>query len=219
MNTAPTINSTAQSTRARRLAAGVCATCGERPLATKYSCAECAERAAEYAREFRAKRRAAFIAEHGADGRTLRAKAVPIQTTRRCSKCESYFPIGEFGWNDKKTERRKHVCKKCDSKRVDNWNKTHPTERAKVYRVRHLKRTFGITPAEYDRQLAVQGGKCAICGKPEQESRHQKLCIDHNHVTRQLRALLCFSCNVAIGMFEDNPVRLEKAAAYIREHS
>lgn len=53
----------------------------------------------------------------------------------------------------------------------------------------------GITEAEYDRLLAVQGGGCAICGNPPKTRR---LHVDHDHKTGAVRGLLCFRCNRAL---------------------
>jgi hypothetical protein len=33
-----------------------------------------------------------------------------------------------------------------------------------------------------------------------------------------LRALLCAHCNAALGLMQDDPVRFEVAAAYLRSH-
>lgn len=77
-----------------------------------------------------------------------------------------------------------------------------------------LRKTYGITLAEYDRVLAYQGGACAICkrvpapGKP-------RLAVDHDHRTGLLRGLLCWLCNRAIGKFHDDTQRLVNAAEYV----
>src|SRR5260221_4426091 len=81
---------------------------------------------------------------------------------------------------------------------------------------RHLRRTYGITLAEYDALLAAQGGVCAVCGR---DGKGGRLAVDHDHTSRKLRALLCHNCNRAIGLFQDNPDLLDRAAAYPRAHS
>lgn len=48
---------------------------------------------------------------------------------------------------------------------------------------RRLIRTYGITLADYDSMLASQGGGCAICGRPEINSR---LHVDHCHKFQKL---------------------------------
>ena len=41
----------------------------------------------------------------------------------------------------------------------------------------HLKRSYGMSRADYDALLESQGGVCAICGKPSEKT----LCVDHCH--------------------------------------
>ena len=81
-----------------------------------------------------------------------------------------------------------------------------------------LRKCYGITLAQYRDRLAEQGGVCAICNTPEVTAPNV-FHVDHNHVTGAVRKLLCQKCNVAIGLLDDDPERMEKAAAYIREHS
>jgi 5-methylcytosine-specific restriction endonuclease McrA len=54
------------------------------------------------------------------------------------------------------------------------------------------------TSAIYEKEragfLERQGGKCAICKKPQSDFKH-RLSLDHNHKTGQLRGLLCYRCN------------------------
>lgn len=210
------IHEAAKETRQRRIAAGLCATCGVNPLKTTYACVACAERQAAYAREHRAKRREEFLAEHGGmDGRELRNALAPEPTVKRCRVCREYLPVEAFSWNDKKAEIRRTICKTCDKKRSDEWQKKNPDKRAIVYRTRHLKRTYGITDTEYATMLAEQNGACAICHTPEKEATRARLCVDHCHESRRIRGLLCFDCNIAIGNLNHDVGRLNEAIRYL----
>lgn len=81
-------------------------------------------------------------------------------------------------------------------------------------RQRHRRYTYGNESiAHYNKQIERQNSKCAICGREEIEGRHLQL--DHDHKTGQLRGLLCFRCNVAIGSLGDDPVQLARAVAYL----
>lgn len=77
----------------------------------------------------------------------------------------------------------------------------------------HLRRTYGITSAEYDAQLAAQHGVCAICERPPLDE--QCLEVDHCHVTGRNRALLCGPCNTMLGHARDSEVVLRRAADYV----
>ena len=79
-------------------------------------------------------------------------------------------------------------------------------------RERHLRRTFGISQADYDTLLDAQGGGCAICGKrPGKIS----LNVDHDHETGEIRGLLCVGCNNALGQFHDDSRLLRRGIQYV----
>ena len=80
-----------------------------------------------------------------------------------------------------------------------------------------LKRKYNITALEYDRLLIKQNGVCAICYNPDLIT-HNRLAVDHNHLTGKVRGLLCFRCNTTLGQMQDNPTLLRNAAAYLESH-
>jgi hypothetical protein len=51
--------------------------------------------------------------------------------------------------------------------------------------------------------------ECVICGSNE------KLVVDHDHKTGQIRGMLCNHCNRGLGHFRDDPLLLEFAAVYL----
>lgn len=81
-----------------------------------------------------------------------------------------------------------------------------------------LKRHYGITPEQFEAMYAAQGGICPICDRhmPKGKGKHCAY-VDHDHDTNEVRGLLGGSCNTGLGYYEDNPERLERAAAYIRD--
>lgn len=82
-----------------------------------------------------------------------------------------------------------------------------------VYHERSLARNFGITPDDYQRLLAAQEGRCAIC---RTKPRTRRLAVDHNHQTGEVRGLLCTRCNhKVLGAANENPALLRRAAAYL----
>jgi hypothetical protein len=78
-------------------------------------------------------------------------------------------------------------------------------------------RRFGITEAELDALLARQKNRCAICksAKPYGSGDWQ---IDHDHVTGQVRGLLCSKCNLALGLLSDDPKVIAAALRYLSRH-
>jgi hypothetical protein len=86
-------------------------------------------------------------------------------------------------------------------------------ERAKDAR---LKREYHITLAEFNKVLAYQNNCCAIC-KKRFGKKGQKLIlsVDHCHTTGLCRGLLCWPCNKAIAIFQDDAKRMAAASQYI----
>jgi hypothetical protein len=54
---------------------------------------------------------------------------------------------------------------------------------------KRLRRTYGITLAEYNTRLAEQGGVCAICKRPPGKTR---LSVDHDHAVTKTKITKTF---------------------------
>lgn len=80
-----------------------------------------------------------------------------------------------------------------------------------------LKSTYGASYGTYDRLLGEQNGGCAICGRPEYQTPTSTLFLDHDHVTGELRGLLCTTCNFMVGYGKESPLLLRKAADYLEK--
>jgi len=128
---------------------------------------------------------------------------------------------------------REHITsKELERRRADPEYNARHLAAARAYRARNRDRINAnrsqsrligglITPAEYAALLAKQKGACAICKDlPEARpapghTRRRALCVDHCHQTNRVRGLLCHPCNVAPGLFKDNPQHLKTAAKYL----
>jgi hypothetical protein len=77
-----------------------------------------------------------------------------------------------------------------------------------------LGRNYGITAEEYDVLLEAQNGRCALC---RDVPSNRRLHVDHNHITGKIRGLLCHKCNIALGMFRDNPRVIAQALVYLED--
>lgn len=157
---------------------------------------------------------------------------------KRCKKCGERKPFDDFYRAKGMSDGHRSECKSCHQAAVRRWyranrekaiadvkrwqqeNKEHLHEYRREYRKRrraedrdaHLRRTFGITIADYEVLLARQGGGCAICGRPPTKAA---LHVDHDHATGEIRGLLCIGCNNALGQFRDEATLLERAADYV----
>lgn len=139
---------------------------------------------------------------------------------RQCTLCKEIFPATtEFFY--KKSNTRLGVTsrgRKCHNK---NWKERDAKYRAnnttsyKALQVRHkLKRTYGISPCDFTRQLISQGGQCAICCGDEPGGMGTWH-VDHDHETGKVRGLLCHHCNMLLGHARDNRGTLAAASAYL----
>jgi hypothetical protein len=100
------------------------------------------------------------------------------------------------------------------------YNRHHRANNLERYRDGELRRTFGITLADYNELLKDQDGVCAICAQPEtaiRQGRVLPLAVDHNHKTGAPRGLLCTACNIGIGSLAESEERLDAAKAYLQK--
>lgn len=98
----------------------------------------------------------------------------------------------------------------------ERWLQKNPdaVERLRQYdRDYQLRRSYGLTRVEYEQMLEQQDGKCAICGA--ECSTGRRLAVDHDHITGQIRGLLCSNCNLGIGKFHDSVELLKEAIRYL----
>ncbi len=82
----------------------------------------------------------------------------------------------------------------------------------------YYKRVYGLTIEKYLDMAEKQNFVCAICGKENfamGEKHTGLLVVDHNHATGEVRGLLCHNCNRALGLMQDTPELLRKAASYL----
>ncbi len=88
---------------------------------------------------------------------------------------------------------------------------------------RHICKRRNITVDQYRQMFVDQDNKCAICGQNEtrmnvKKTEVLKLCVDHDPVSGKVRSLLCYSCNLGLGLFKENAALVEQAFKYITAH-
>ena len=100
-----------------------------------------------------------------------------------------------------------------------------PAHKRAEYNLNSRLRKQGLDPVAYRQMFERQNGGCDICGAPPPDDR--RLAVDHDHdccpprggCSKCIRGLLCWNCNRAIGLLQDNPVWIRAAADYVqREH-
>jgi hypothetical protein len=128
----------------------------------------------------------------------------------RLRKLRKHEPIGPSNW-----EWREAHSNADPAEYQRGWRQRNPD----LAKNSDLKRSYGITLAEYEAMLEAQGGKCAICKGPERtrdkDGGPRRMPVDHDHQRGNVRGLLCTHCNRALGMFKDNVEILKAAVDYV----
>lgn len=86
-------------------------------------------------------------------------------------------------------------------------------EKAKDQR---LRREYHITLEEFKKVLEYQGAVCAICKRRlNNKGIPLVFSVDHRHSDGLCRGLLCWVCNKAIAILQDDPERAYNAYMYL----
>jgi hypothetical protein len=111
-----------------------------------------------------------------------------------------------------KETRRKYLIKNREKvlETQKRWNNKNFNRRKNVI----LKNVYGITLDDYNKMFNTQEGKCAICQRHQNELT-RTLCVDHDHKTNKVRALLCVTCNTDVSVVEN---RLEEMTNYLNKY-
>jgi hypothetical protein len=140
----------------------------------------------------------------------------PTPPTKCCQVCHVEQPLTNF--------YLKHLtCKSCRSaaKKVEYYAGTSPTRSYDANFAWSIKRLYGMTMAEYEALLAKQAHRCAVCRRPETKLRRNgqpyRLGVDHDHVTKTPRALLCHRCNMIVWALEENHTLIPAIVAYVEQ--
>ena len=84
------------------------------------------------------------------------------------------------------------------------------------YKISARAARYGQTVAQLQEMEDKQNNLCAICEQPEKH--FGCLSMDHDHESGKNRELLCSRCNPALGLFNDDPELLVRAAEYLIRH-
>ena len=109
---------------------------------------------------------------------------------------------------------RKTPSGKAERKRY--WQKWYekPSNKLKIKNYDYIYK-YGIGLKEKEALLNEQKWKCLICGV-NAGSKLSDWHLDHCHVTKKVRGILCSPCNRGLGCFKDNIIFLKKAIKYLK---
>ncbi len=139
-------------------------------------------------------------------------------TMKTCASCGESKPLTMFGWINHSKRRPCHsvYCKACKVQKQAVYEKSLPAERVSADRRKFkLRKKYGLSPEEYDKQFSHQSGQCAICRRSLVGLSPQTVHVDHCHDTGRLRGILCGNCNVAMGNFKENIESMSRAIEYL----
>lgn len=133
------------------------------------------------------------------------------QGRKQCQLCREWKAVDEYRSHRTTSDGLRARCQECYRRTYD----------PAASRARSLKRNYGLTVAEFEAMVAKQGDACAICGT--EDSGGKAWAIDHDHACcpgskscgRCVRALLCSSCNMSLGLIKDSPATALAMADYL----
>lgn len=129
---------------------------------------------------------------------------------KQCSNCEINYFAYVKSWNDAYKEFRKNFSPR---------KTTRDELESSCYRCRaiaEMRIRYGV---DVEEMIKSQNYGCAICGdevKFNTGANSASACIDHDHNAGQTRGVLCRSCNLGLGHFKDDIIRLEVAVNYLK---
>lgn len=82
-------------------------------------------------------------------------------------------------------------------------------------------RKYGLSKAQWIGMIESQDGKCDACQAAIESDgyRWNAPAVDHNHVTGEVRGILCGMCNSALGLAKDDPEVLRGLLRYLEKHT
>jgi Recombination endonuclease VII len=141
-------------------------------------------------------------------GDSLRGRKRPKQSA--IMKRNTYAK-GNIGNRQTPEWIRKRVASLAGNNHYGDFRANGPKDVAKWLKKRVVTLSkYGLTLKSYQAMKVAQNGKCRICLKTTRYFH-----IDHDHITGRVRGLLCARCNIALGLFRDNPRILRNAIKYL----
>lgn len=147
---------------------------------------------------------------------------------KTCHVCKTLKDEKQFYKDQKRKGGLSNECKPCNHIRAAarrarmtpeqkekqaDCQKQWAIENREHRKSQELVRSYGISLEDFNRLVDEQGGVCAIC-----QRSNKKLVVDHDHKTGKVRSLLCFRCNIAIGLLEDSPKLATDVIKYLVFH-
>lgn len=146
-------------------------------------------------------------------------RSSPLNLKKFCKRCQHEKNRTDFLANKRYPDGLTINCRDCTYAVKREYMAKSPERYLAIAKKSNLRK-FGLSLDAYNSLYQLQEGRCAICDNTEpildKNGNPHCLAVDHDHVTGQVRGLLCRNCNWAIGHFKDNPDLLMKASLYLQ---
>lgn len=121
--------------------------------------------------------------------------------------CKTEKEDAEFRIHKSRKLGREYYCRDCSNAYQRKWRASEK------YKIHARARQRGLSQEKADLILASQKGKCGICKTeyPGKNGWH----LDHDHLFKIKRGMLCSNCNRGLGHFKDSVDNLAWAIAYL----
>lgn len=147
---------------------------------------------------------------------------------KTCGKCKKDKDLGtDFYERGDAPGKYRSICKDCMALNARKYDRALTDDEKLAASLRR----YNMTPEQYQKMFAEQGGVCAICKQPETRGCRgreiKRLSVDHDHrccpgqqsCGQCIRSLLCDRCNRVVGLASEDSWLLRQMADYVDLHS
>lgn len=149
---------------------------------------------------------------------------------KKCSGCKKLLSFSNFNKHKNRKYGVAEYCKECMKimrkkrnslpknklkKRIYEREYIHRPHVKKQRQEYAMKYYYGVTIEQKKEMWLKQNKKCLICKKniEWEDSR-----LDHDHVSRKVRGILCDDCNLLLGHSFDKIEILKAATQYLKNN-
>jgi hypothetical protein len=101
---------------------------------------------------------------------------------------------------------------------IREYERARRADDRQLAQARRFSYATGIALDDVLTALRANDGTCDICDVAlvyGTSAARTGPCIEHCHETNTIRGIVCHSCNVGLGAFKDDPVRIQRAITYL----
>lgn len=138
------------------------------------------------------------------------------ETLKCCTKCKETKKVTEYQRSKDSLDGFRPECRECTYQRHKEYA-SRPTVRARLKEqglLRAMQVLYGLSAEEY-KTLCETQTFCLICLTSFEGKKRN---VDHNHVTGEVRGLLCDSCNLFIGLVKEDTNIISKMIKYLEKY-